>query len=296
MVAIVTVAIALTSRNSENTADRWCLEDGEQGAPAAPAEGDEADEADEADELAGDGGPRLDAETLLEATRSAAPDAEVGVLIADRASGQTGGQAHEQPLLELNSGAAFQSASVVKLLIALEKLAEGDADEDATAEVNEMLTRSDDDIASRLWNELGRDGLVTEWASTLGLSGTEPPDEPGQWGATTTTARDVATVYRHIACEADDEHREAILDALQETTRTAADGFDQRFGIAEVFDEPWAVKQGWSRTGNATAVHSTGLAGPELRYIVVMLTEHDSSVEFEQGTRAVTAGLDTLDL
>jgi hypothetical protein len=64
-----------------------------------------------------------------------------------------------------------------------------------------------------------------------------------------------------------------VLEGLDAMAEFGADGFDQRFGIpAAAGDRRWAVKQGWSCCSDHRTVHSTGLVGPNHRYVVVILT------------------------
>ncbi len=230
--------------------------------------------------------PILTDDELVAATLSIAPNARIGIVIVDR---QT-----ELRILSLNADRQFPSASLVKLLIALDVLSREPRDLAAGDAVTRMLSESDDAIASRLWVAGGGGELVRRWATKLDLTGTEPPSVPGKWGATSTTPNDVARIYQFVLSELGADHRELIVNALSSAPRRAADGFDQHFGIPRAFEHPWAIKQGWSSTPAAIAVHSTGLVGPGWRYLVVMLTEHPRSASWDAGADAVTAGLTAL--
>lgn len=203
-------------------------------------------------------------------------------------------RARDARVLSVNAERAFQSASLVKLLIALDVLSDGPVEVARRADLERMLAGSDDAVASHLWVQRGGGKIVARWAVSLGLTGTRPPTAAGQWGATATTPNDVAAVYEHIRTELAAEHRELIMNALAAAPRIARDGFDQHFGIPRAFDEPWAIKQGWSTTSDAVGVHSTGLVGPGWRYIVVLLTEHPHPVSWNTGAAAVTTCLTEL--
>ncbi|MCM6774212.1 class A beta-lactamase-related serine hydrolase [Nocardia sp. CDC159] len=171
---------------------------------------------------------------------------EASFLVFDRATGDSGVQfgAHKQ----------YRSASVVKLLIALDYLESHDPQSipaDDLARLQAMLRSSDDDAASYLWVVGGWDEIVKRTAAKLGLADTAPPASRGMWGYTAISAADVVTVYRYILDKANPAVRQFIMSNLHEATKCAQDGFDQYFGIPRAFDRPWAVKQGWSGFGDA---------------------------------------------
>ncbi|MFI9201059.1 hypothetical protein [Streptomyces sp. NPDC053048] len=221
------------------------------------------------------------------------PGVSAGVAVFDRQAGAftTTHDAH----------ARFRSASVVKLLIALDHLwssgrhplPAGDGER-----LDLMLRSSDDDAASELWTRNGGAAIVERAAARLRLADTVPPPSahPGYWGYTGLSAADVVTVYRYLLDEAPASVRERVMGSLRGATRLGTDGFDQSFGIAAAFDRPWAVKQGWSgfdtdgqprgRAARPTAaaagdvdlaraaLHTTGTVGVADRGIVAVLTLH----------------------
>jgi hypothetical protein len=69
------------------------------------------------------------------------------------------------------------------------------------------------------------------------------------------------------------EQANVIINTLAQSTPTGNDGYPQRFGIPEgLYAEPVAVKQGWFCCWNgANQLHvSTGIIGPERRYVMVI--------------------------
>ncbi|WP_327122151.1 hypothetical protein OG206_01465 [Streptomyces sp. NBC_01341] len=147
---------------------------------------------------------------------------------------------------------AFRSASVVKLLLALDFLWNRgpaydppQADRDRLAA---MLSSSDDAAASHYWSTGGGSAVIARMVPRLALTGTLPPPAayPGYWGYTATTAADTVRVYRYLLDTAPLPVREIVLGALHRSTRCATDGFDQNFGLPSAFEAPGAVKQGWS--------------------------------------------------
>ncbi|MDQ4093745.1 MAG: hypothetical protein M3143_10195 [Actinomycetota bacterium] len=217
------------------------------------------------------------------------PNAQVGFTVFDRQLNTV--------LTSHDAGRQFASMSVVKLLIALDALA-GDnwaaPDEATRQELHHMLADSNDGIASKLWTANGGPAIVTRMAGLLGLLGTEPPEDSGRWGDTLTTPQDVVTVYRYIVDQVPGPSRDVLLSALADAQRIAADGFDQYFGIPVAMpDIPWAIKQGWGTSGSQAVMLSTGLVGPGLRYVVVVLASTPTR-SYSTIPAAVTAGTDAL--
>ncbi|WP_408995899.1 hypothetical protein [Streptomyces europaeiscabiei] len=222
-----------------------------------------------------------------------------GVAVFDRQTGTFTEQ--------LNSGTQFRSASVVKLLMALDHLWNRGPDYIIPAAdrawLEPMLRSSDDDAANYYWSNHGYSSIVTRMVDRLDLSDTDPPADANFWGYTAMSARDTVTIYRYILEKAPAPVRNFVMDNLRRSTRCASDKFDQHFGVAGAFNRPWAVKQGWSgdsypegtcgptstvsprtaadvgpaaATVNLTrpALHSTGTVGAGDRSIVAVYTLH----------------------
>jgi hypothetical protein len=215
----------------------------------------------------------------------------------------------------------FRSASLVKLLIALDYLwnrgptyavAPGDR-----ARFDLMLRSSDDDAASYFWGLAGSGAVVTRMVARLGLKDTSPPPpEHHGWGSTALSASDLVLVYRYLLDSAPAPVRETIMGDLHKSTRCGTDGFDQSFGIPSAFaSQPWAAKQGWYEFGGKPPVrcvdgagpphaylapasntvdyygevlHTTGTVGAGDRTIVVVLTLHRHGTSFAQATSEIT--------
>ncbi|MEU9337002.1 hypothetical protein AB0D49_28185 [Streptomyces sp. NPDC048290] len=166
-----------------------------------------------------------------------------GVAVFDRRTGTFTEQ--------LNSAGQFRSASVVKLLIALDLLWNRTPDALPAADrarVDAMLRGSDDAAASTFWANNGGGAIVDRMVTRLGLTDTArpPATHPGYWGYTALSARDTVTIYRYILDTAPAAVRDYLMGDLRGSTRCATDGYDQHFGIPGAFERPWAVKQGWS--------------------------------------------------
>lgn len=226
---------------------------------------------------------------VTQAMHEVVPNAQVGFAVFDRQNNTV--------LISHDADRQFASMSLVKLLIALDVLARDNwttPDEATRQELHQMLADSNDGIASNLWTANGGPAIVTRMASLLGLTGTEPPEDSGRWGDTLMTPQDVVAVYRYIADQVPGPSRDVLLSALADAQRIAADGFNQYFGIPGAMpDIPWAIKQGWGTSGAQAVMLSTGLVGPGLRYVMVVLASAPTR-SYSTVPAAVTAGTGAL--
>jgi hypothetical protein len=226
---------------------------------------------------------------VTQAMHEVVPDAQVGFTVFDRQNNTV--------LISHDTGRQFASMSVVKLLIALDALASDNwtvPDEATRQRLHQMLADSNDGVASNLWTANGGSAIVTRMAGLLGLTGTEPPEDSSRWGNTLTTPQDVVSVYRYITDQVPGPSRAVLLNALADAQRIAEDGFDQYFGIPVAMpDTLWAIKQGWGTSGSQAVMLSTGLVGPELRYVVVVLASAPTR-SYSSVPAAITAGTDAL--
>ncbi|MFB4318799.1 hypothetical protein [Actinomadura sp. 21ATH] len=212
-------------------------------------------------------------------------------------------------VLQEGARLTFRSASVVKILIALDFLRREKASEADLALLRPMLRSSDDKAATAFWNRGGKGAIIERMVPRAGLRDTRPPpaDKPGFWGYVALSAMDVAKTYRYLLEKAPEAHRELILGELGKATPCGTDRYDQYFGIPRALPRPWAVKQGWSGFGDVPAVpckgqayrpaaadlglgrpvlHTTGVVGDR---VVVVLTLHPAGSSFSVAARRLTA-------
>ncbi|MEU6131771.1 serine hydrolase [Saccharopolyspora sp. NPDC047091] len=215
---------------------------------------------------------------------------------ADRLSGSTVAVA----VLDRESGAAvggehadeeFTTASVSKLLVAMdvaERRREGLRVSSSDAElIRRALAVSDDGAMNALWDRFDGAGAISRVAVRYGLTRTLPPEVPGRWGDTRTSARDVAAVLAKVP-ELPAAERDLVLSPLEEAPRTAAEGFDQQYGL-KAGTRRAAVKPGWMCCSDGRrSVHSAGLIGPDRRYAVAVLSTQPSSKSYSQASEVVT--------
>jgi hypothetical protein len=227
----------------------------------------------------------IDPKAVTAAVRAVEPKTKVGALVVDLAT-------HIE-LLTIEADRQFRSASLVKLLMAIDALR--GADDRLRERISTMLRVSDDGIASTLWTRGGGSALVVRTGKVIGLTGTRPPADPGQWGDVLLTARDVVRIYEYVLTRAPEPDRALIVGAMADAPRLAADGFDQHFGIPTGLPgRQWAIKQGWSSRSTDIVLHSSGLVGADWRYVVVVLTEHPPRVAWKVAATSVTAATQAL--
>ncbi|GAA5066427.1 hypothetical protein HNP84_001137 [Thermocatellispora tengchongensis] len=218
-----------------------------------------------------------------------------------------------------NAHRAFRSASVVKILIAIDYLESHRTVPAADAALLKVMLRSSDDAAATtFWNRGGKKRIIERMARKLKLADTAPPPDhkPGFWGYTSLSAWDVAATYRYLLDTADPRVRGLILGHLRRSTKCGTDGFDQSFGIPSAVPRPWAVKQGWSGFGTTPPVpcartsatsfeaageragvpdlgrpvlHTTGVVGAGDRTVMVLLTAHPAGTSWRESVRRTTS-------
>ncbi len=182
-----------------------------------------------------------DAEVAGEVTSDISP----GYVLFDRESGTVTAQ--------LNEAKPFRSASLVKLLIALDYLnTQGSLDEvpnEDLAALESMLRSSNDVVTRDFWQEAGRTAVIDRMVPLLDLEHTHPSDDPDFWGYTAMSASDVVKTYQVLLNGDENGFGRFVIDNLHRSTQCSADGRDQYFGIPRAVPPPFAVKQGWSGFG-----------------------------------------------
>jgi hypothetical protein len=210
--------------------------------------------------------PTVDLTGAVQQAVAAVPDGSISLAVYDRTQGKLiGANLPDTP---------YYTESVVKVLIGLYALDHGGS----AATVTEMIERSDDSTATKLWGTYGGNQIVTAMAAKIGLHDTTPPKKPGEWGDTRITANDLVQVYLYVLDTAPAAEKQVVVNAMSNASQTAADGNDQWFGIPSAAGKTvsWAVKQGWACCEPSWVLNSTGFVGQDQRYIVVILTAYKS--------------------
>jgi hypothetical protein len=229
------------------------------------------------------------AQQMLSALDKVVAGSRAGIHVVNTATGEV--------LADRNANEQFYTASLVKLLIAVDAFHSQNWNPDAntSAQVSRMLSYSDDNIADQFWDDNGGNSIVTRAAQLIGLRGTQPPSVLGMWGETLVTANDIVTVYHYLAHVAPETAGVTILTALRSAARIAADGTNQYFGIPDgLRGFHRAIKQGWMSLDSGTTMNTTGLVGADEQYTVVVLSSQPAGISWTTGGDALTAAIDAL--
>jgi hypothetical protein len=188
------------------------------------------------------------------------------------------------------------TASLIKPLIIAELLARQEAGELVLSPNDLVLmqraaTASDDNAMNTLWVRYDGPALVSAAATRLGLSGTAPPAEVGQWGQAVTTANDMATFLSRMDQAFGAQVAATLTGWLQATTMTAADGSGQLFGVLSPSAGaagPVAAKQGWMCCkDDRRQLHSAGVLADGRT--VVLLGDFPDAVPWSAAIAALDA-------
>lgn len=229
-------------------------------------------------------------EAVATAVEEVAPGTDIGLAVYDRLTGSK--------VASVNSDQQFYTASVVKLLIGIHVLHDADWVIPTGAERDElaaMLSRSTDATASALWGAYGGTAIVREVAELIDLPHTGPPRDAGRWELTRMSPKDILRVYKYITNRMPPRAGAFMQDVLAAAPTRAADGFNQFFGIPDALPSAQrAIKQGWMRINDGLVLNTTGVVGPDQRYVVALLTQQPVNTSFSTGRAAVTAGIAAL--
>jgi hypothetical protein len=218
--------------------------------------------------------------------------ASYGVAVLDRTTGQ----------LTLGSEGAtpLYSASVVKLFTVVDILYRTEADglvltPVQQADIQRALSLSDDSAMNALWNQFGGSRTVIEMIGLANLRDTRPPANPGEWGETLISARDVVEVYQYLLSSMGRSSRDTVLGALASAQQSGADGFDQAFGLLRSpRSATVAAKQGWMIDGPQLYLHSTGVTGPSGRYVIALLSAQPATIGYQTAKAYLSAAATTV--
>ncbi|WP_434448728.1 serine hydrolase [Lentzea sp. E54] len=211
------------------------------------------------------------------AVAAAGGASDVGIAVLDLGTDQVVSEQGDKP---------FYSASLSKLILAADALRQplSDGDQDL---IRRALSASDDNAMDVLWTRFDGMGAIGRVATEAGLTGTHAPEDPSQWGEVVITANDMVRLYRHILGS---PVRDAVVAALSSAPATAADGFDQAFGL--LGNAGGYAKQGWMYyLPSSVYLHSAGVL--DNRYAVAVLTTSPTGswTTARQSINAVTAAV-----
>jgi hypothetical protein len=192
-----------------------------------------------------------------------------------------------------NSGRHFDSASVVKTIILAALLRwhqETGKPLSATEkyEATLMITQSDNDAATYLWNEVGMDRLQ-DFLNLAKMSETEL--DSGAWGLTQITAHDEMLLLR-------------LLTAPNSVLTSASRSYELGLMAKVISSQRWGtpagapsyvtvhVKNGWLPDDTGWHINSTGaFTGHGRNYMMVVLTDDNPAEDYGINTIQAVARL-----
>ncbi len=186
---------------------------------------------------------------------------DLGLAVVDLDTGAAAGH---------NADTPFRSASLSKLLVAVDMLTSGELPEADRQRLERALSLSDDNAMNALWTLHDGMGAIDRVAAQAGMTNTHAPQDASQWGDVEVSANDFAKLYQYVLTELPDAERDFIVNALSTASPTAADGFDQAYGLLAPGVGGYA-KQGWMWYLPADFyLHSAGVVGG--RFAVAVLS------------------------
>ena len=188
-----------------------------------------------------------------------------------------------------NADDQVPTASVVKVLVMLVVLERARAEGRPVSEAElallwPMITASDNDSTSALWEDIGRGRAVSSYLSAIGVAGITP--DPGRsWGVTFASARGMATVLGKLLLgEILDAPSRALALRLMESVISA-----QRWGISAGArdSDRVALKNGWYPGDEGWRINSVGIVRPATgpSYAIAVMT--DSRPSMSEGVETI---------
>lgn len=180
-----------------------------------------------------------------------------------------------------NDEIPFETASIIKVAIMMAMVSRYEKlNHEHQKLIYEMITTSDNNATTELWNELGGDQFMKDWFKKLNINHTLPGTE-GYWGLSQTTAKDQVQLLKLIVKPNklfSDKQREYLKDTMSKVIRSQKWGISSGWSGNEV-----SLKNGWSpRRWNEWKVNSIGFVGNngEARFIISVLSEGSPSEKY----------------
>ena len=184
-----------------------------------------------------------------------------------------------------NGSAHFDSASIVKAIIMAALLrwhqeTNTPLSSWEESEATLMITQSDNDAATALWDELGMDNLQ-HFLNLAGMGETQLGQD-GDWGLTQVTAHDEMLLLELLTAPnpiLDASSRSYQLGLMAQVTNWEAWGVTAGTptGVS------WHVKNGWLPDATGWHINSIGtFSGPGKNYMIAVLSDNTNMNDDEQ--------------
>jgi hypothetical protein len=209
-------------------------------------------------------------------TQGTGQQAQAAAFIAQRAGFSSFTLVDTQTQTQVSGGSfttAIRTASVIKVPIAMALVARATAQHRGLTEreqslLHSMITQSDNDAATALWNEVGGSPAVIAMMRSLGATNTSPyPSSPNAWGFTLSTSHDLAVVLAQLASGVlGPSGTNAIITQMHQVIAS------QSWGIGAALPGS-AVKNGWYPDPGDWRVNCLGIIGGT-RYALAVMTQY----------------------
>jgi beta-lactamase class A len=180
-----------------------------------------------------------------------------------------------------NADTEVPTASVVKVLVMLTVLEQARQDHRPPSDAElallwPMITESDNDATSELWEDIGRGQAVSSYLRSVGVTGFTP-DPATSWGVSFVSARAMATVLaKLLAGDILDATSRALALKLMDSVIP-----EQRWGVTAgaTAGDQIALKNGWYPGEEGWRVNSAGIVRPRdgAPYAIAVVTDGRSS-------------------
>jgi beta-lactamase class A len=151
-----------------------------------------------------------------------------------------------------------------------------------------MITVSDNDAATELWEHVGGGAAVEKTLRSMGLTATVPnPMEA--WGASRSTPKEVALLLAKIALGEvlDASNRALALSLMGQVDPNQTWGITAGVPTNQPLHADVAIKDGWNPTQGGWWVNSAGLVMPlsaQPMYALAVLTRQQPTMEYGVAT------------
>ena len=186
-----------------------------------------------------------------------------------------------------NADVEVPTASVVKVLIMLTALEEARQDHRPPSEAElallwPMITESDNDATSELWEDVGRGQAVSSYLKSIGVVGFTP-DPTTFWGVSFVSARAMATALaKLLSGDILDESSRALATKLLESVIP-----EQRWGVTAGTDaekgDRVGIKDGWYPGEEGWRVNSAGIVHPRTGAPYAIAVVSDGRPSWKEG-------------
>ncbi|MBI2862173.1 MAG: hypothetical protein HYX89_05075 [Chloroflexi bacterium] len=193
-----------------------------------------------------------------------------------------------------NPDEQLEMASVVKVLILLEVLDQAAQEHRYVDEAElhllwPMITESDNDSATKLWNQVGGGPAINNYLRRIGVSGIAPYNGP-YWGTSIASARSISLVFAKLAFGdiLDEPSRKLALTLLQRVIPS------QRWGVSSAAEgqashrDAVGLKDGWYPDDAGWRVNSAGFivpsSGDEPSYTIAVMTNRQPTWNYGKAT------------